>query len=157
MIPLPGHLAPGSCRLDQRPLTQRARVAGMGATTRGHHGQRARDPFGTAIGHKTHTNTTWVTPEDAVVISIGAVSFTASTRRTAFVHALNHVLRRLGARPRRAGHHDWLDRLNIHSATSWWRCAGASRSPAAGGRLTARDDATGAGDRVPRPRVHRRR
>lgn len=67
--------------------------------------------FPSTSPHLTNTNTSWVTPGDGVVVSIGVVFFTASTRRTAYAHAFNHVLRRLGLRPRLAGNRDWVDRL----------------------------------------------
>ena len=67
--------------------------------------------FPSTSPHLTNTNTSWVTPDDAVVISIGVVFYTRSTRRTAYAHAFNHVLRRFGLHPRLAGDHDWIDRL----------------------------------------------
>lgn len=61
--------------------------------------------------HMTHTDRSWVTPEDGVVVSIGVVFYTNVTRRNAYVHAFNRMLRRLGAHPREAGRSEWIDRL----------------------------------------------
>lgn len=69
--------------------------------------------FPSTSPHMTHTDTAWVTAEDAVVISIGVVFYTGSTRRTAYAHAFNHVLRRFGLHPRLAGSSDWLDRIKF--------------------------------------------
>ncbi len=67
--------------------------------------------FPSTTPHMTHTDTSWVTPEDGVVISIGIVFYSNVTRRNAYVHALNGVLRRLGMQPRVAGTTEWVDRL----------------------------------------------
>lgn len=69
--------------------------------------------FPSTSPHLTNTNTSWVTPDDGVVISIGAVFYSRFTCRTAYAHAFNHVLRRFGMRPRLAGNSDWVDRIKF--------------------------------------------
>lgn len=67
--------------------------------------------FPSTSPHMTHTDTSWVTNGDGVVISIGVVFYTNITRRHAYVHAANGVLRRLGMDPPTAGSNEWLDRV----------------------------------------------
>lgn len=66
--------------------------------------------FPSTSPHLTNTHTSWVTPEDGVVISMGVVFSSVSTRRTAYAHAFNHVLRRFGMHPGLAGSSEWVDR-----------------------------------------------
>ena len=67
--------------------------------------------FPSTSPHMTHTETSWVTPADGVVISIGVVFYSNVTRRNAYVHAFNSVLRRFGLNPLLAGTSDWVDRV----------------------------------------------
>lgn len=67
--------------------------------------------FPSTSPHMTHTETSWVTPDDGVVISIGVVFYSNVTRRNAYVHAFNHVLRRFGMDPRVPGSSEWVDRV----------------------------------------------
>lgn len=69
--------------------------------------------FPSTSPHLTNTNTSWVTPDDGVVISIGVVFYSRFTRRTAYAHAFNGVLRRFGMPPRLAGNSDWVDRIKF--------------------------------------------
>jgi len=55
--------------------------------------------FPSTSPHMTHTDASWVTPEDGVVISIGVVFYSDVTRRNAYVHAFNRIPRRLGMQP----------------------------------------------------------
>ena len=66
--------------------------------------------FPSTTPHMTRTDTSWVTPGDGVVISIGVVFYTERTRRQSHVHALNTLLRRIGLNPR-AGASETVDRL----------------------------------------------
>lgn len=66
--------------------------------------------FPSTSPHMTHTETSWVTPGDGVVVSIGVVFYSDVTRRNAYVHAANSALRRFGMNPRVAGEAEWLDR-----------------------------------------------
>jgi len=67
--------------------------------------------FPSTSPHMAHTDTSWVTDRDHLVISIGVVFYSAVTRRNAYVHAANGVLRRLGLDPDVAGVSEWRDRL----------------------------------------------
>ncbi len=67
--------------------------------------------FPSTSPHMTHTDASWVTPDDGVVISIGVVFYSDVTRRNAYVHACNSVLRRLGVQPVAPGARPWRDRL----------------------------------------------
>ena len=69
--------------------------------------------FPSTSPHMTHTDTSWVTPDDDVVISIGVVFYSNVTRRTAYVHAYNSVLRRFGMHPRGVGSSEWSDRVKF--------------------------------------------
>ncbi len=77
--------------------------------------------FPSTSPHMTSCDTKWVKPGDGISISIGVVFYTDVTRRTANVHALNHVLRRLGLSPNPPGESLWLDRLKypLGRATVW--------------------------------------
>lgn len=66
--------------------------------------------FPSTSPHMTRTETSWVTPGDGVVISIGVVFYSDLTRRHARAHAANTALRRLGINPRDVGETDWIDR-----------------------------------------------
>jgi hypothetical protein len=66
--------------------------------------------FPSTSPHMSHTEPSWVTAQDYLVISIGVVFYSAITRRNAYVHAANSVLRRLGLDPDVAGVSDWADR-----------------------------------------------
>jgi hypothetical protein len=66
--------------------------------------------FPSTSPHMSHTEPSWVTPRDFVVISIGVVFYSAVTRRNAYVHAANGALRRLGLDPDVAGVSEWADR-----------------------------------------------
>lgn len=61
--------------------------------------------------HMTRCDPGWVRPGDGVSISIGVVFYTDVTRRSANVHALNQLLRRLGVSPREPGESIMLDQL----------------------------------------------
>ena len=67
--------------------------------------------FPSTSPHMTRTETSWVKPGDGVVISIGIVFYTDVTRRNAYVHGANAVLRRLGFKPPVAAMSAWRDRL----------------------------------------------
>jgi hypothetical protein len=67
--------------------------------------------FPSTTPHMTRTDSRWVRPGDGVSISIGINFYTNATRRSAHVHALNGVLRKLGLTPRPPGPFEWLDRL----------------------------------------------
>lgn len=69
--------------------------------------------FPSTSPHMTRSDPGWTQPGNAVSVSIGVVFYTDVTRRTANVHACNHVLRRLGMRPREPGKSLWLDRLKF--------------------------------------------
>jgi len=66
--------------------------------------------FPSTSPHMTHTESSWATPGDGVVISIGVVFYSDLTRRHAYVHTLNGLLRRFGLQPRLPGQTPWLDR-----------------------------------------------
>ena len=67
--------------------------------------------FPSTTPHATESETHWTRPGDGVAISIGIVFYTDVTKRTAYVHAANHVLRRLGLTPMNPGQSIWVDRL----------------------------------------------
>lgn len=66
--------------------------------------------FPSTTPHMTHA-TPDGTPENEVSISIGINFYTVATRRTAYVHAANGLLRRLGMNPESPGHGELRDRL----------------------------------------------
>lgn len=55
--------------------------------------------FPSTTPHMTSTHTGWVQPGDGVSISIGINFYTDATRRAAYVHSANRILRRLGLQP----------------------------------------------------------
>jgi hypothetical protein len=61
--------------------------------------------------HTTRTEPGWTRPGDRVSVSVGVVFYTGHTRRLAYIHALNQVLRRLGFSPRDPGRSATVDRL----------------------------------------------
>jgi hypothetical protein len=67
--------------------------------------------FPSTSPHMTHTDTSWVSPEDGVVVSIGVVFYSNVTRRNAYAHAFISVRRRFGLNPRLAGTSEWVDRV----------------------------------------------
>ncbi len=67
--------------------------------------------FPSTSPHMTRSDPGWVRAGDGVSISIGVVFYTDVTRRSANVHALNHLLRRLGFSPREPGESTAIDRL----------------------------------------------
>jgi hypothetical protein len=67
--------------------------------------------FPSTSPHATRSDPHWVQPGDGVSISIGIVFYTSVTRRSANVHALNRLIRRLGMTPRSPGTSAWLDRM----------------------------------------------
>ena len=69
--------------------------------------------FPSTSPHMTRTETSWVKPGDGVSISIGVVFYSSVTRRSAYVHAFNRVLRRMGITPREPNESDTLDRLKF--------------------------------------------
>jgi hypothetical protein len=67
--------------------------------------------FPSTTPHSTRSEAHWVKPGAGVAVSIGIVFYTDVTRRSAYVHAANHLLRRLGVNPRGPGQSSWLDRV----------------------------------------------
>ena len=67
--------------------------------------------FPSTSPHMTRSDPGWVYAGDGVSISIGVVFYTDVTRRSANVHAWNHLLRRLGFSPREPGQSIGLDRV----------------------------------------------
>jgi len=55
--------------------------------------------FPSTSPHMTRTDTSWVRPGDGISISLGVNFYTSVTRRTARVHQLNRILRRIGMKP----------------------------------------------------------
>ncbi|KAB8174831.1 cupin [Lysobacter maris] len=66
--------------------------------------------FPSTSPHMTRSEPAWVTPGDGVSISFGVVFYTPLTRRHAYAHAANRMLRRVGIEARMPGECDWLDR-----------------------------------------------
>jgi hypothetical protein len=79
--------------------------------------------FPSTSPHMTRSNIEWVTPGNGVSISIGVVFYTSATRRDAYVHAFNRVLRKARLSPREPGRSQWLDRVKypLGLATIWGR------------------------------------
>lgn len=67
--------------------------------------------FPSTTPHMTHSDTGWTRPGDCVAISIGINFYTNLTRRNAYVHNFNRIVRKFGFNPRFPGEVDWLDRL----------------------------------------------
>ena len=59
--------------------------------------------FPSTSPHSTRTENTWVTPENGVTVSIGIVFYTKATRRHAYIHSVNRLLRRFNVSPRFPG------------------------------------------------------
>lgn len=59
--------------------------------------------FPSTSPHSTRTESSWVTPESGVTVSIGIVFYTKATRRQAYIHSLNRLLRRFGVSPKFPG------------------------------------------------------
>lgn len=59
--------------------------------------------FPSTSPHSTRTETTWVTPDNGVTVSIGIVFYTETTRRHAYIHSLNRLLRRFNLSPKFPG------------------------------------------------------
>ncbi len=57
--------------------------------------------------HMAISERDWVTPGNGISISIGIDFYTDVTRRNAYVHTANTVLRRFGLRPRSPEHSPW--------------------------------------------------
>lgn len=80
--------------------------------------------FPSTSPHMTRSDPEWAMPGDGVSISIGVVFYTDVTKRKAYVHALNLLLRnRFGMNPTEPGESVWLDRLKypIARALVWIR------------------------------------
>lgn len=67
--------------------------------------------FPSTSPHMTQTESSWVKPGNGTSVSIGIVFYTDVTRRQAYVHGCNGVLRRLGLNPAVAGTSAWQDRI----------------------------------------------
>ena len=67
--------------------------------------------FPSTSPHMTQTESSWVVPGNGVSVSIGIVFYTDVTRRQAYVHACNGVMRRLWLNPLVAGASAWGDRI----------------------------------------------
>jgi len=59
--------------------------------------------FPSTSPHSTRTNDSWVTPDNAVTVSIGMVFYTKTTRKHAYIHSFNRLLRRFGLSPKFPG------------------------------------------------------
>lgn len=80
--------------------------------------------FPSTSPHMTRSDPDWVTPGDGVSISIGVVFYSDVTRRRAYVHAWNLLLRtKLGITPREPGESEFVDRLKypLGRALIWAR------------------------------------
>lgn len=55
--------------------------------------------FPSTSPHSTRTESNWVTPDNAVSVSIGIVFYTEKTRKEAYIHSINRLLRRFGVNP----------------------------------------------------------
>lgn len=67
--------------------------------------------FPSTTPHMTTSDARWVEPGNGVTISTGIVFYTDATRREAYVHAFNRLLRKRGLNPRFPGESSLLDRL----------------------------------------------
>jgi len=90
--------------------------------------------FPSTSPHMTRSDPDWTRPGDGVSISVGVVFYTSVTRRQAYVHACNAVLRRLGMNPRDPGSGRASDRLKylLGRAVVWYRTKFRDYSPVAG-------------------------
>lgn len=55
--------------------------------------------FPSTSPHSTRTDDSWVTPENSVCVSIGMVFYTETTRKHAYIHSCNRMLRKFGLSP----------------------------------------------------------
>lgn len=55
--------------------------------------------FPSTSPHSTRTDNSWVTPENGVSVSIGMVFYTKTTRKHAYIHSCNRLLRKFGISP----------------------------------------------------------
>lgn len=60
--------------------------------------------FPSTSPHSTRTENSWVSENNGVTVSIGIVFYTEKTRRDAYIHSFNRVLRKFGVRPSSPGH-----------------------------------------------------
>jgi hypothetical protein len=67
--------------------------------------------FPSTSPHMTRTDGAWVRPGDGVSVSIGVNFYTRHTRRMAYVHAANMMLRKAGLSPRYPGESALVDAL----------------------------------------------
>ena len=79
--------------------------------------------FPSTSPHMTRTDDSWARPGDAVSVSMGVNFYTRRTRRRAYVHAANMMLRKLGINPRHPGGSQGLDGLKypLGRAVVWAR------------------------------------
>lgn len=63
--------------------------------------------FPSTSPHSTRTEESWVTETNGVSVSIGIVFYTEKTRRDAYIHSFNRVLRKFGGRPQSPGFSGW--------------------------------------------------
>ena len=68
--------------------------------------------FPSTSPHSTRTTDEWVSPENGVSISIGMVFYTETTRKHAYVHSFNRLMRRFHLEPKFPGE-SLLDGLKI--------------------------------------------
>ncbi|MFY3773143.1 JmjC domain-containing protein [Marinobacter salsuginis] len=59
--------------------------------------------FPSTSPHSTRTESNWVTDRDAVSVSIGIVFYTETTRKHAYIHSFNRLIRKLGVSPKFPG------------------------------------------------------
>ena len=59
--------------------------------------------FPSTSPHSTRTENSWVSENNGVSVSIGIVFYTEKTRRDAYIHSFNRVLRKFGVRPSSPG------------------------------------------------------
>jgi Cupin superfamily protein len=90
--------------------------------------------FPSTSPHMTRSEPGWVRSGDGVSISIGVVFYTDVTRRSANVHAWNHLLRRVGFSPREPGQWVWLDHLKYPCGRAfiWFKKTFLSYKPPVG-------------------------
>ncbi len=67
--------------------------------------------FPSTSPHTTRSDPHWARPGDGISISIGIVFYTPVTRRRAYVHFINRLLRRLGFEPQPPGGAQWVERV----------------------------------------------
>lgn len=63
--------------------------------------------FPSTSPHSTRTEGGWVTEDNAVSVSIGIVFYTRKTRRDAYIHSFNRLVRKLGMKPAFPGDSIW--------------------------------------------------